>query len=144
MTPAKGEAHNFPDNIQHKLRGGLDVQNKNNGELTPGKSRGFLGVCTHMHDKVRNERIAARAMGDATRATQMGNLNTSLLGRWGMPLGQQRGDSTSASNNNQKYYRGVDSHSTTKVSPLGQEGGTAQAKQTGVSKLAAKVVLPLG
>ncbi len=46
MTRAKGDAHNFPDDIQHKLMGGLDVQNKNNGELTPGKKQ---GVSWHLH-----------------------------------------------------------------------------------------------
>jgi hypothetical protein len=70
-----------------------------------------------MHDEVRNERIAARVMGDAARATKMGDSKSTtkvsplgnggrrvgdkkggtrslqeklLIGRWGTPLGQQK------------------------------------------------------
>jgi hypothetical protein len=54
-----------------------------------------------MHDEVRDKRIAAWAMGDATWATKMGDSKSTTkvlpLGRWGMPRGQQkRGDSESA------------------------------------------------
>ncbi len=47
------------------------------------------------------ERIAAQAMGDAARATKMGDSKSTTkvlpLGRWGMPCGQQKmGDSKSA------------------------------------------------
>jgi hypothetical protein len=100
-TREKGEAHDFPDNIQHKLRGGHDVRNKNNGELTPGKKQGVSRRLHKTHDKVRNERIAARAMGDATRETKMGDSKSttkvSPLGRWGTPRGRQKkGDSKPA------------------------------------------------
>jgi hypothetical protein len=71
MTHTKGDARDFPDDIQHKLRGGLNVRNKNNGELTPGKKH---GMSWRLH--------TIRMMKSAT--------NASLLGRWGTPLGQQQ------------------------------------------------------
>ncbi len=53
------------------------------------------------HDKVGNERIAARAMGDAAQATKMGDSKSTAkvlpLGRWGTLRGQHKmGDLTSA------------------------------------------------
>ena len=49
-----------------------------------GKSRGFLGVCTHTHDEVRNERIAAQAMGGCHSGNKNGGLkvhNKSIASR---------------------------------------------------------------
>jgi hypothetical protein len=40
MTHAKEGGHGVRDDIQQKLKGGLDVRNSNNGELTPGKKAG--------------------------------------------------------------------------------------------------------
>jgi hypothetical protein len=71
MLGQKGGAHNFPEDIQHKLKGGLDIQNENNGELTLGKKQ---GVSWRLH-RIRMTKPA---------------MNPSLLRQWGMPLGQQK------------------------------------------------------
>ncbi len=50
MTRAKKGGHNVYNDIQRKLGGGINVQNKNNSELTPGKNQGFLASANNTHD----------------------------------------------------------------------------------------------